>query len=459
MAFHLPVELWQEIISYALIIRILPRQGATLFEDLDVFGNPCKINHYLVSDKTSFRLVCRLWNEIVLLEGDRNYCPFTEAGTQDIFDLDTVKYAHRLEFIEYCESYCRRWPCRLTHEKTGRCPPVYHRTIHKNTAAGQMLVRGDWPMEVQVVRFLRDIRDPTNLLQRSKNLKALSMRFANFSPLDQTTVIPTIQNHLSHLHLHNVYDDGTIHTLNLPYLRYLDLYLNLRRSYHRPGVFPLEIHMPNVVTIYLRGLASDDYSYSVDRLIMSSKQTLVNLLLTYNEKYYRQAFPFKNLAQFPRFSTLGFGILNLRGLHPERFCNQPLPNTPTLTLLLLNIESHSRKPQWRHRRTCFITCIQLCKLWGRWFSEISIPLEWSELEDLWAQACETYQGKDGSCEGEHDPLPCYWSILDRINEYEIPIRDRNGVGLWEGEGAKLARRMKAFAESDRYASPRLGEEL
>ncbi|KAG8754610.1 hypothetical protein FRC14_004914 [Serendipita sp. 396] len=297
MTSRLPVELWQEIISYALVIRILPSQGATLFDDLDVFAHPCKINHYLVSARASLRLVCRLWNEIVLLEGDRNYCPFLEAGTQDVFDLDTYKYAHRLEFIEYFESYCRRWPCRLRHDKTGRCPPVLHPTIIMNPPTGEILVSGDWPLKIQVVRFIRDVRDPTKLLQCSKNLKALSIRFASFKTLNESAVLFIVQSHLLHLYLDNIYDDGngTIHTLHLPHLRYLELHFRLFTTYRGHPVFPLDISMPNVATIFLRGSVRNEYADSIERLIMSSKETLVNLLISYT----RQSFPLENLALTP----------------------------------------------------------------------------------------------------------------------------------------------------------------
>ncbi|KAG8807917.1 hypothetical protein FRC19_006257 [Serendipita sp. 401] len=452
MTSRLPVELWQEIISYALVIRILPHQGAALFDDLDLFGHPCKINHFLASARASLRLVCRLWNEIVLLEGDRNYCAFTEARSRDVFDFDTVKYAHRLEFLESCESFCRKWPCKFNPRGVGRCPQVSRRSIHTKERRGQIMVRGNCPMTVQVVRLVRDIRDPTKLLQCCKNLKALSIRFASFRILDKTTVLPIVQNQLSHLHLHNIYDDGTTHSLNLPHLQYLELYLRLTRHHSDLFVFPLDIYMPGVVTIYIRGSVRNEYASSVERLLMSSKETLVNLLLCYNKQDGNQVFPLENLAQFPQLSTFGFSMLNLCPSLPENFCFHPLPNMTSLTLLLFGIRGHHQQPQWSHRRTYANRCIEMFTRPGKWFSGVSIPLEWSELEDVWVQACETYCGKDESCEDDHDPLPCYWSVLDRISQKGIPIRDRNGVGLWEAGGAKLAQRMKTLTESNRYAN-------
>ncbi|KAG8825966.1 hypothetical protein FRC18_010176 [Serendipita sp. 400] len=42
--------------------------------------------------------------------------------------------------------------------------------------------------------------------------------------------------------------------------------------------------MPGVVTIYIRGSVRNEYANSVERLVMSSKETLVNLLLCYNKQ-------------------------------------------------------------------------------------------------------------------------------------------------------------------------------
>ncbi|KAG8781486.1 hypothetical protein FRC20_008668 [Serendipita sp. 405] len=451
MTSRLPVELWQEIVSYALVIRILPSQGATLFEDLDVFAHPCKINHYLVSARASLRLVCRLWNEIVLLEGDRNYCAFTEAGTRDVFDFDTVRYAHRLEFIKSLQSYCRRWPCRPRHDKTERCPPMLHPDIRMDPRAGEILVSGDWPLNIQVVRFIRDVRDPTKLLQCSKNLKALSTPFTSFKTLDEIAALSIVQSHLSHLYLDNIYDNGRgiIHALHLPHLRYLELHFRLLPIYRYPA-FPLDISMPNVATIFLHGSAINDYAYSIERLIMSSKETLVNLLISYNNygQEDSQIFPLENLVQFPRLSTLGFSILSLRFPGPDAFCTLPLLTTTSLTLLLLDIEIHSSKSEWSQRKTCASRCIEMFARPSTCFSGISVPLGWSELEDLWVQACKIPDRMGGYSQDDHDPLPCYWSVLDRVSQYGISIRDRNAVGLWEGEGAKLAERMKALARSD-----------
>ncbi|KAG9054902.1 hypothetical protein FS842_003833, partial [Serendipita sp. 407] len=271
MTSRLPVELWQEILEHALVVRILPRQGATLFEDIDLFGNLCRIKHYFVSDKASLRLVCRLWNEIVRNESDQTYCAVREAGSQDIFDLDTISHAHRLEFIDSYETYCRKWPCKLTQLGTGRCPPGFLQSIHASEQRGEILVHGNFPMKVQVVRLFRDVRDPTKLLQCCKNLKVLSIRFACFDVIDKTTVLPIVQNRLSHLHLHNIYDDGTTHALNLPHLQFLVLYLNLAERYLSPLTFPLDIYMPNVATIFVLGSVQDGYADSVEKLIMSSK--------------------------------------------------------------------------------------------------------------------------------------------------------------------------------------------
>ncbi|KAG8825965.1 hypothetical protein FRC18_010175 [Serendipita sp. 400] len=312
-------------------------------------------------------------------------------------------------------------------------------------------------MKVQVVRLHKDIRDPTKLLQCCKKLKALSIRFANFSTLDKTTVLPIVQSHLSHLHLSQVYDDGTTHALNLPHLHYIELHLKLIQRHSDLPVFPLDIHMPGVVTIYIWGSVGNEYTDSVEKFIISSKGTLVNLVLPYNIRDGNQVFPLENLSQFSRLSTFGFSISNLRHSLPEAFCIRPLPNTSSLTLLLLGLKGHSQPPQWGHRRTYAERCVEMFTRPGGWFSGISIAFDWNELEDVWVRACETYDGREGFLKGgREDPLPCYWSVLEQIDRNGILIRDRNGVGLWEGDGAKFAQRMKTFAESDQYTDHELG---
>ncbi|KAG8811295.1 hypothetical protein FRC18_003578 [Serendipita sp. 400] len=218
--------------------------------------------------------------------------------------------------------------------------------------------------------------------------------------------------------------------------------------------------MPNVVTIFLHGTVGNHYNSSVERLIMSSKETLVNLLLSHDEWCNTRLFPLDKLTQFPQLSTLGLSILRLHRPFPDAFCAQPLLYMSPLTLLLLDIEAHCQNPEWEFRQAYVNTCLDIFARPGKWFSGVVIPLEWSELEDLWVQACEMHDAAFAFIDGAiDDPLPCYWTVISQISQAGISIRDRNGVGLWEGEGFKLAQRMEAFAESDRFAGYGFGKKL
>ncbi|KAG8829369.1 hypothetical protein FRC18_009365 [Serendipita sp. 400] len=83
-----------------------------------------------------------------------------------------------------------------------------------------------------------------------------------------------------------------------------------------------------------------------------------------------------------------------------------------------------------------------------WLSKVVIPLEWSELEELWVFVCEAFDS--ATVFNKDDPLPCAWSVLDRIDRIGIPIEDRNGVDLRSEAGQKLANRMRGYTENKSY---------
>ncbi|KAG8783819.1 hypothetical protein FRC16_002293 [Serendipita sp. 398] len=457
MSFLLPTETWYEILSYAVLNGLAPCKNASLFEDLDVFGHPCKIYAQAISNASTLRLVCRLWADItrqviempIFVKGDTEAKPLAKE----------LRYTVRVEVLYELEKYCQKWPCALTRRHGGRCPQAtYHCPFpdffHDNPIESEAGLDG-----VRVLRLLDVYRDPKDILESCQNLEALSVPFASFRVA--YTSESTFMLQLSHLHLDKVAlreDDsgaGVLYNLYLPCLLYLKLTFEL--TWRAPGDFPLEIQMPNVKTIYLDGTIDDRFLDGIEPLILSARNSLVNLLLGFTGNLRKPEFPLEKLVELPKLVTLGIHLDTC--FIPDGVKTLSIPPRPSaaqsLSLILLRLDEHHRYGHTKRLENAE-RFTRLLSSAGDWFSDIIVPFEWNEIEDLWVKACEIFDSDDVSI-SEGDPLPCLWSSLDYISRYQpLPIMDRNRVSLSEGDGLEFTKRMKAYQGSNfspQYTAP------
>ncbi|KAG8829440.1 hypothetical protein FRC17_006568 [Serendipita sp. 399] len=447
-----PVEMWREVFAHAVFPPLLPGQNASVFDDIDVFGHPCKLYSSQLAVRTTLQLVCRLWYEIIKWDKKHGTFFMDTVSISEIL-LERVRLARRLEIINRWASYCCQWPCVLTRRPSGRCPSgTYTSPKYEQNAQGTIYCPPEASFGAEILRLLDDNRDASQLLNGCMNLRALSVRFTGFRlATSGTNFVQSHLQQLSHLHLDGVQDNGEINVLYLPRLRYLKLTMDLR--YGGIGIFPLEIRMPNINTIVLEGWADSRYRSSIDVLLLSTTHSLINLILTYNGENGHAIFSLLNLPKFEKLSVFGFGIRNLyRELHRE-FVATPLPlSSSSISFALFGLDTHNRKDCFRFRKGYVSKLTDIFTRRGEWFSKLVIPLEWSDLQDLWVQACEKFDLGDGF--SEDDPLPCYWYVLNHVSKSGVPVEDRNGVGMGEGAGAIFTRRMEEYSDSKEYTAKR-----
>ncbi|KAG8829441.1 hypothetical protein FRC17_006569 [Serendipita sp. 399] len=277
------------------------------------------------------------------------------------------------------------------------------------------------------------------------------MRFNGFSSVTSGTSFTQERlKHLSHLQLDGLCDNGGISVLNLPQLTYLKLTMEL--GWDGVGIFPLEIQMPKVTTICIDGWVNSRYAVSVSEFLLSTVSSLVNLLLPYNGENGHNIFSVLNLEKFEKLSAFGVGIRNLTRILSTSLDTPPLLFHPSLSLVMFGLDAHNRKDCFKFRKEYVRTLIRRLTGSASLFSKLVIPLEWAELQDLWVQACEKFDLGDGF--SKEDPLPCYWSVLNQVDKSNIPIEDRNGVGIREGAGAIFAERMREYSENLEYTERR-----
>ncbi|KAG8807126.1 hypothetical protein FRC17_004639 [Serendipita sp. 399] len=288
-------------------------------------------------------------------------------------------------------------------------------------------------MDARVVRIYGST-NPVKLLKACQNLEALRVQCDGFRKTIAS--LPIITHKLTHLHLEAVRDalPQDIHRLDLPELVYAKLMLRLNgRTRQGVHAFPLEMHMPNVKTLYIGGLVKEGWGTELECFILSAKNSLVNLLLAYDT---RSTFSFRKLIEFSRLSTLG---LYPQGPSPSNLDAVHLPTPLTLVVLRLDdydwVRSLNRKEQMN-------SFTQLLTVLAASITDLVIPFKWRELEDLWVQWCDKFGPTDGD-----DPLPCPWSWLDQIDrDRASPILDRDQVSLRDDDGAAFASRMRECTE-------------
>ncbi|KAG8753123.1 hypothetical protein FRC14_006406 [Serendipita sp. 396] len=386
--------------------------------------------------------LCDIWNEIVKRQAG------TDSISGSLEDLSNSTLAHsarRVEVMNSTETCCRKWPCHFSCQQG---TPKYNSPPYREKYANEIQYQGKSLSNAQVIRILENLSNPSSLMRNCINLEALWIHFHGFKALFKTPEITNrIQKQVTHLHLHKIHDDGDVYALHLPSLVYLRLNMYLREDdCGYPYVFPLDIHMPKISTIYLEAYQiAPDYAPSIQRMIMSCRSTLVNLLISYCRKPW-EIFPLENLSQLPKLSKLGWSIDNFvffDSFPDDLFIAPPLTSSP-LSLVLLGIDYE----RFVYHRSHFASaCVSMLSRSTSWLSKVVIPFKWNELEELWTFACETFTFNIFNSD---DPLPCAWSILDCIYRSGIMIEDRNGVDLRSEAGQKLANRMRRYAESKDY---------
>ncbi|KAG8844764.1 hypothetical protein FRB91_002336 [Serendipita sp. 411] len=450
----LPVELVQKILGFALLHLYLPFENASLFDDMDVFVDLCKVHHYFTSTPTSLRLVCRRWNAIVQHDHDPQRIFF---GREKAINTGANDSAQRVEIVNGRESWCRTWPCLPACRKnvpwidTSPVPWNINLLWTENRRWDPNMGQG-FP-DAKVVRFLDNVGNPSRVLRHCANLEALWIHFYGVRTILQTPeLMSVVQQQLTHLHLHKVYDDGNVYTLRLPSLVYLRLNLSLNSDEDESScVFPLDIYMPEVTTIFLEGGdIAIDYALAIRVMILSCRETLVNLLISSMSRP-STILPLETLSQLPHLSAFGWSIDHFYLPFSETWAAglEPTPIS-RINLILLDLESHHRCPY--QRKLAATNCVEMVSGPGSRFSKIVLPLEWHELEKTWVRACERLEDEDEF--DEDDPLPCAWSILEHIDQHDVTIEDRNGVKMREGVGKAFADRMRAYTASKTYVEKR-----
>ncbi|KAG8805678.1 hypothetical protein FRC17_005387, partial [Serendipita sp. 399] len=264
-----PTEVWDEILSFAVTQPPpLPSKNASLFEDLDLFGHPCKLASIRTNRRMNPRLVCRLWNDIIQRFKEE---PLSIKGHDHSKPLSEDVYSEaRVDLVGKFDTYCLKWPCKLTRRSDGRCPqgkcdfpPASW--LHDEDLAGEIK-----PAKLRVVRLLDVYQNPASFLNSCPNLEALWIRHASFRASFQSGSTFA----LSHLHLDSVDEEGVPYSLNLPCLVHIELNLFLSNSEITPTAFPLDIQMPNVKTVLLNGTIGKEYWPVTQQFILSAKASV-----------------------------------------------------------------------------------------------------------------------------------------------------------------------------------------
>ncbi|KAG8849358.1 hypothetical protein FRB91_010026 [Serendipita sp. 411] len=448
-SLNLPTELWCDVLSFALLNGLLPSKQASLFEDLDLFGHPCKIHHHAHSIRKNIRLVCRLWNDIV--QQLDHPVVFVEGNGAENPLPEKVYSKPRAELLYEIRKYCLKWPCALTCRKGGRCPQgSYQPPIPHMEAI--WLTDETRDSDIRVLRLLDGVRDSTFLLESCPQLEALWIRYPSFRALYTSHTI--YMDRISHLHLDIIVSHGNrqVYSLDLPHLVHLELTLYLYSTFRLE--FPLDIYMPNLKTLWLDGYFDYQFATMIEDFILTAKESIVNLLISCNTAGYRFMLPLERLAEFPHLATVGIHVDSLMKPPEDDFSNSLLPTLSSpLSLVLLHLDAHHRQPS-EPRKLWASDLVEILSTARGWFSKLVVPLSWKELEELWVQSCEIFDVEDLPFR-EDDPLPCLWSVLDHIYRHQpIPIVDRYHVPLGEGDGVALVGKMRRYVENNEYKERR-----
>ncbi|KAG8775863.1 hypothetical protein FRC15_000271 [Serendipita sp. 397] len=373
---RLPVEIWETILLEIMPYRFLPRCNATLFEDMDVFSHPCKIYHYMVTIKTTLRLVCRLWNDI-LQRPDLGVSFIKAERTKD--QITGLDYSgRRAEIIRAWRSYCRQWPCSTLYRRVG-CNPFPYLSFDRRTSEEEVPIYAN---TLQAISLLGDARDPSQLLRSNVDLQVLSILFVGF----RTAYQPGWFMRLSHLHLHSVQDDGNVYTLYLPQVVYLRLHMHLALSSKQTSyVYPLDICVPKVTTLHIEGDVFYDYVYPLTEMILGAKATIVNFLSTLP----LELFPWRALDQFPRLATFGFDSSIFFLPLSNDFSLLPRPSSSSLAFIMLELENHIEGSSLHSKDSYAHNFVDMFLRPGKWVDKVVVPFVWREMEDQWVKAYDT----------------------------------------------------------------------
>ncbi|KAG8835114.1 hypothetical protein FRC18_001015 [Serendipita sp. 400] len=451
----LPVELWRDIFLRMINSDFSPCEAATIFNDMDVFSHPCKIYFTQGVVTTTLRLVCRLWNDIVNLIHMNGIIRFIDSAQIDKIEPDLIQFSRRLEIIHnWTSEYCHKWPCPFTTRESGRCPGSMSYYHSRGTDVQEApFYEAEQSLQITVLRLFQENRDPSQLLRKCQNLEALWVHdppFRGFLRKDETFASHHFQ-HLSHLHLHGMKVDGNTYTLHLPRLVYLDLILDL--SSLGPVVFPLEIRMPNITTISLGGRVGGPFFPSIEQLILSACDTLTNLFLLFELTRSDPNFPVEMLASLPKLAILGHHIRTIENYDTG---NPSIRIQNRLSLVLFGLET-SVWPEfwvWELRRFPGEALMKLFLMPKSSFNKLIVPLQWSELHDLWVQSCEK-----SNLFADKDELPANWINLDIAIKNGVTVEDRDGVACHEGTGAAFVNMMTEYSAKVAEAQKRKSKKI
>ncbi|KAG8832529.1 Translation factor pelota [Serendipita sp. 399] len=439
-SYQLPVELWEEIISHALDRGLFPDPTATLFEKMDVFASPCKV-YQTVRDRASLRLVCRLWDEIIRRK--RKSVVFMDPDHEK--DQICPGSSRRTEIISQWGRYCRRWPCTpVVVSRDGSCRSSLLSSFDFTDA--EYSAQPHSLANIQVLRMQWVVEDQVPFLKKCINLEALWIPFnGEWNPdLEQVTPVLCKMQYLSHLYLAEVRNFGQTLKLQLPGLLYLGIDFRLFPHYGLPDFprFPLDLEIPNVKTIEISGRIPELYKHSLEHLVNSCKESVVEIILWYGHRDHQSLFPLDQLCGFPRLTTLGLNVDRISPSTAAILAITPPAVPSPLSLVLLGLE---KKIEQNKLKGCRETLSHLLASSGQsWFSKLIIGSEWAQLGDKWSEYCRDVDVMD-DFEME-DALPCLWPVLVYLDQKGIPIEDRNGVGIREGDGASLAHTMNSHWE-------------
>ncbi|KAG8835116.1 hypothetical protein FRC18_001017 [Serendipita sp. 400] len=440
---RLPIELWEEIFSHVLYRRLFPSTNATIFDEMDLFSHPCKVYAIYTHRITMLRLVCRLWNEIIGIESK---VLFGDGRRGDSLNFHRILPSSRVDLIKQWNDYCRKWPCvpRRDAWKTrqGRCVPAGLVLYSSEDTENDWMHGLENLANLRVLRLFHDVRGPIQILDKCTNLEALWIYFTALWQLMKKQPLSVIQRlqYLSYLHLDTVTDIGSTYTLHLPTLTYIEMRLYLETTFgfvQSIFSFPLDLHTPIITTIVLSGVVSKEYISHVEKYINSCRSSVVHLLLSYTGDDSASFLPPHQLSHFPQLSTLGLRIDSVVSLSIHELAVANPPKSSPFSLVLFGLDARPRRD---NLEICRQHLREIIGVRQKWFSKVLIPMEWAELRNTWVQYRHDTLKEDGH-------LPCYWSVLNDLDQSGIPIQDRNGVGLREGDGRDLIRRMRCSSKN------------
>ncbi|KAG8819589.1 hypothetical protein FRC17_010386 [Serendipita sp. 399] len=417
-----PTEILWELFRHALQSP-MPKQGAGFFENMDVFAHPCKIYAQVTSTRQSLRLVCRRWNA-VLSERHPNEqnggVLIVDSAFEQEITLENLRFVERFEaIVGWRKNYCRTWPCTPMAERHGPGVPAIKDLKSVRIPPGDM---------------------PGRNIKQWKGVEALWI--GNIALLMQFDGLPKslvqeMFNNITNLSLYCTADTMAPKKLHLPRLIYLRLDISLCWNRGDTERFPVELSAPSISTLLLTGAIDNEYIRFIKRLILSTKESLTHLLVSLH-------------LDRLNLQTLGVKL----GLLTARFPATCKNLNPPIALVLLGLEEKSEfKRSYRQRWIKSLHAAFL--LPSRPFSHIVVPFEWGEIEKFMVQECEAplKVNRDRLLDKD-DPLPCHWSVLQKLAEHGIPIRDRSGVSMQEGNGARFVQRMEGIINDEKYMEER-----